>query len=427
MRSYMGTDNLICVSANVREGAINTPATLDTTLLCDIGDVINLDPRRVPNENEATGKEEVDRIDDLGSLSSWSPKFEKAQPQHLAFLWGYGLGVSTPAAAGAGYKHTGTPIDGDLDSARSDPSFTAAQRYGDTVLRRRYSSLFVDSFTTKFERDKWVSIAGKCKGTGKVDTNVTEEVINAYADAVSLSLAANAVQGSDAATRLANVQRIRVELADGVWTEVAYSAVSADTPAAITITSAGGGHVLKNYRVLYIPAESGWMTFPARVNETPLRVSEMTLKVGGAWSGSAFVGGRSIQSELKSLEWSFNKNMAIQFVPGAGGAYASSGLRGGRVQVIKLNREFREFILQQHLVANDTLGLYVLAEGALYDATYKYQAEAIFPKVGVLSAPISVDGKRLAEAGDLQVLQHDTYGSVITTVQNLQTKYAAAA
>ncbi len=217
-----------------------------------------------------------------------------------------------------------------------------------------------------------------------------------------------------------------VELAAGVWTEVAYSAVSGATPAVITITSAGGGHVLKDYKVLYIPAESDWMVFPAQVNETPLRVSEMTLKVGGAWNGAAFVGGRNLESELKSLEWKLNKNMAISFVPGGGGLHASRAQRDGRQQLIKLNRECREYILQQHLEDNEEFGLYALAEGALYDATYKYQAEMIFPKVGVLAAPITVDGKRLAEAGDLRVLQDATYGSVITNVQNLQTKYAAA-
>jgi len=51
--------------------------------------------------------------------------------------------------------------------------------------------------------------------------------------------------------------------------------------------------------------------------------------------------------------------------------------------------------------------------------------EIIFPKVGVLNAPLSVDGKRLAEAGDLQVLEDDTYGSVIVKVKNLQATYMA--
>ena len=182
-----------------------------------------------------------------------------------------------------------------------------------------------------------------------------------------------------------------------------------------------------NYKILYIPTESGWMTFPARVNETPLRISEMTLTLGGVWNGSTFSGGRAIQGEMKSLEWSLNNNLKVEFVPGAGGLYASSALRDGRVQAIKLNREFRDFIIQQHLMDNDYLGLRVLAEGAVYDTPHKYQAEFIFPRLGILSAPISVDGKRLGEAGDFKVLEDDTYGSVIASVKNLQVSYAAAA
>ena len=424
-RSYMATHDLIAVSANTKETAINTEQTLDTTMLCSLGDIINMEHRRESNENEATGKEEPDTLYDLGALSNVSFNFEKAQPQHFAFLLAYALGSPSVAAAGSGKQHTIVPISGDLDDARSLPSFTAAQRYGNTVLRRRFASMFIDSITATFAKDAWCKITGSIKGTGKVTTNVTEEVVTALGNATSLTLAANGVQGADAATRLQNIQRIRVELDTGVWTEVACTAVSAATPAVITITSPGGAATNFNYRILYIPTEAGWMSFPSRVTETPLRVSEMTLKMGGAWSGSAFVGGRNLQAEMKSIDWTFNNNLAVEFVPGAGGAYASRAIRAGRTQKITLNREMREFIVQQHLVANDTLGIYILAEGAVYDAPHKYQVEIIFPKVGLLTAPISVDGKRLGEAGDLQVLEHDTYGSVIVKVKNLQATYAA--
>ncbi|MCK9195440.1 MAG: hypothetical protein M0P16_00485 [Syntrophales bacterium] len=428
-RSYMATHDLIAVSAYAKETAINTEQTLDLTLLCALGDIPNLEYRRENNESEATGKEEPDTIYDLGATANLSMNFEKAQPQHFAFLTSYGLGVSTPAAAGTGgYQHTNTPIDGDLDADRSLPSFTFAVRYGKTVLKRLFASGFVDSLTATFARDSWVKLTGSIKATGKKTDNVVEETVNAYIDGTSLTLAALGVEGADAATRLNNVQRIKVELATGVWTEVAYSAVSDAAPAVITITAPGAAHTLKDFKILYIAAESGsaWMTFPARVNETPLRVSEMTVIVGGVWGGSAFTGGRELQAEMKSIEWSFNNNMEISFVPGGGGAYASRAQRGGRTQKIKLDREFREFILQQHMELNDTLGLYILAEGAWYDGTsHKYQVEIIFPKVGVLSAPIAVDGKRLGESGDLQVLEDDTYGSVIVKVKNKQAAYAA--
>jgi hypothetical protein len=137
--------------------------------------------------------------------------FEKAQPQHFAFLGAYALGAVSSSALGAGYRHTITPLSGDLDEDRSNPSFTFAQRYGKTVLKRRFASGFVDALTATFARDAWVKIAGTVKATGKRTDNVMEETVNAYIDGTSLTLA-NAVEGSTAAERLQNVQRIRCEL-----------------------------------------------------------------------------------------------------------------------------------------------------------------------------------------------------------------------
>lgn len=425
MRNFMATHNQIAVSANNKETAVNTEQTLDTTIPFAIGDVIDLEPRRENNESEATGYEEPDTIYDLGNKAKASLNAEKAQPQHFALLLAYALGAVSTSAAGSGYEHTITPIDGEEDEDRSNPSFTAAQRYGKTVLKRRFASLFVDSFTATFARDEWVKIVGEVLGTGKVTDNITEETLNALDNAVALTLAANGVEGATAQARLDNMQRIRVELATGVWTEVVYSVVSAATPAVVTITSAGGAGASKDYKLLYIPTESGWMTFPSKVTETPLRVAELTFKFGGTWSGSAFEGGRELDAEIKSIEWSFGNNGEVQFVPGAGDDYAARYLRGGRIQTLKLDREFRDYILQQHIDDNDTFGVYILAEGAIFDSPHKYQVEIIFPSVAVLTAPLSVDGKRLGEAGDLQVLEDDTYGSVIANVKNLQATYAA--
>ena len=488
MRSWRATHNLLAVSANNKETAINKEQTLDTSLLVAMSDVINLEPRRESNAEELTGKEEPDTIYDLGGLAVGSFNFEKAQPQHFALLLAYALGVASPAAAGSGYEHTITPSADDEDASRSLPSFTAAQRFGKTVLKRRFASMFVDSFAATFAADDWVKIRGDIKGTGKVTDNVYEETVNALDDAVELTLAANAVEGSTAAERLQNVQRSRIALTAGVWTEVMYSAVSDATPAVITITSAGGASALKDYKILYIPDEvvpgdwtattaysvgdrckptvlndywyictvagtssgtepvtwptiigetvvdgtvtwecitDAWQTFPSRVSETPLRVAEMTVKLGGTWSGSAFGGGRELDAEIRSIEWAFNNNMEIEFVPGAGDAYASRAFRPARTQTLKLDREFREYILQQHIDDNDDFGVYILCEGAIYDSPHKYQVEIIFPKVAVLNAPINVDGKRVAEAGDLTVLEDDTYGSVIVNVKNLQSTYAA--
>jgi hypothetical protein len=430
MRDYRANKNQIAVSANNQETAINTEQTLDTSLLVDLNNVISLEPRREHNGDELTGKEEPDTVYNLGNLSNWSISFAKAQPQHCAFLISYALGAIATSVLGDGYKHVITPIDGDEDGDRSLPTFTAAQRYGETILKRRFASMAVDSFSLKASRDNWLSISGTVKGTGKNDDNIVEEDITAAENVTELTLAANAVEGGDAATRLQNVQRIRIyDLEDnGAYTEVDYSAVSDATPAVISISAPGTEVDERTYKVLYIPDESGdaWMSFPARVTETPLRVSQCTFKLGGAWNGTEFVGGRELDAELNSIEWSFANNLDVQFNFGADGAYASRIFRNNRLQTVKLNREMRDYIFQQHIDDNDyDIGVYLLAEGALYDATYKYQIEIIFPKCAVLTAPISVDGKKVGEAGDLQVLEDDTYGSVIVIIQNLQATYAA--
>lgn len=432
MRSHRATHNLLAVSANNKETAINTEQTLDTSMLVAVSDVINLEPRREDNADELTGLEEADTIYDLGNMSGGPMNFERAQPQHFAFLLAFALGSVSTVAAGTGYEHTITPISNDEDEDRSLPSFTAGQRFGLTVLKRRFASMFVDSFTAKFAKDAWCKINAQTKGTGKVLDNITEETVAVTPGAdpfplgTSLTLAANAVHGSTAAERLANVQRIRCELSSGEWTDVAYTAVSAATPAVITIEAINAEDANDvNFEVLYIPTEAAWATFPARVAETPLRVAELTLKLGGAWDGSAFQGGRELDAEIRSVDWNFANNLEIEFVPGAGDAYAARCWRPARTQTVALNREMRDYILQQHIDDNDTFGLYLLAEGAVFDSPHKYQVEIIFPKLGVRTAPISVDGKRLAEAGDLAVLEDSTYGSVIVNVKNLQSAYMA--
>jgi hypothetical protein len=421
----MATNNLIVVSANLKETAINTEQTLDASMLCALSDILNLDAQREDNSSEATGHEEPDTIYDDGSLAGGPFTFEKAQPQHFAFLMAYALGQISSQAAGTGFQHTITPILGDLDISRSVPSFTAAQRYGLTVLKRRFASMFVDQVIATFAAGTWCKIAATLKGTGKHTDNIMSETVNAAGNAASLTLAANGVQGADAPTRLANVQQIKVDLlGTGVWTEVAFSAVSGATPAVITITAPAVAATLVNYKIIYIATEGTWMTFPARITEAPLRIAQMSLIMGGGWNGAAFVGGRRVESEIKTFEWTFQNNLKVEFVPGAGGAYAGRALRDGRTQKIKVDKQFRDFIVQQHIGDNDTFGIYILAQGALYDATNYYQVEIIFPKVGVLTSPIALDGKRLSESGDLQVLEDGTYGSVIVKVKNLQTTYA---
>jgi len=425
MRSIRSNFNQIAVSAYAMETAINTEQTLDLSLLAQTSDIAVLDPIRESNADEMTGKEEADTIYDMGNKSAMSLSFPKAQPQHFALLYGFGLGTVASAAAGDGYEKTITPMDADMESGRSLPSMTLAQRYGKIVAFQRFASMFVDQVTSKFAKGEWVSINAQLKGTGKADASVEEESITAADTVTELTLAAKGVAGSTAAERLDAIHQIKVELTAGVWTEVAFSAASDATPAVITITAPGVADTDFTYKILYAPDEVSWMTFPARVSQTPLRVSQVTFMIGGTWSGSALGGGREMKAEVNSIEHTLNNNGQIEFALGADDAYASAYFRDGRTQVLTLDREFRDFILQNYMDTNETFGATILAEGALYDATHKYQVQIIFPKLGVLKAPLTVNGKRLAEKGDLTVLEDDTYGSVIVKVKDLAAAYCA--
>ncbi|ACL05237.1 hypothetical protein Dalk_3549 [Desulfatibacillum aliphaticivorans] len=424
MRTVRATHNALAVSAANAETAINTEQTLDLSLLCSVDDVISLTPRRENNADELTGKEEPDTVYDLGRTAEGSLSFPKAQPQHFAFLCAYALGVCSTAAAGTGYEHTITPMQNDLDGARSNPSFTCGQKYAG-VLKRLFASFFVDTVTAQFAADSWVSINADLKGTGKATDNVIQETVSALDNAESLTLAANGVHGSTAQDRLDNVHQIKVELDSGEWTEVEFSGVSDADPAVITITDPGGAGATVNYKVLYVPTEAAWGAFPSRVSETPLRVAQLAVAIGGAWDGSGFVGGRTLAAEINSIEWSLQNNLAVEFVPGAADAYASRAFREGRSQTLKLDREFREYVVQQYMDSNETFGVHLLCQGAIFDDPHKFQVELIFPRVAVLTAPLNVNGKRMAEAGDLTVLEDDAYGSVIVKVKNLQSGYAA--
>lgn len=424
MRSPRATHNRVAVSAYTAETAINTEQTLDVTLLAEVSDIPDIDPRIEDNANEATGKEEPDTLYRLGQTSRLGLNFPRAQPQHFAFLYGFGFGSVANAAAGSGYLHTITPLSNDLDVYRSNPTFTFAGQYGLTIGKRRFASGCVDQITASFAKDSWVKINGVVKGTGKIADTVSKETVNAAGNAVSLTLAANPVAGATAAARLDNVHEIRQELTAGVWTQVPFTAVSAASPAVITIAGTGGVGLV-DYEVIYVTTEPAWATFPAEVQQTPLRVAESTIIKGGAWDGSAFAGGRTINSEVDLIEHVFNNQMAVSFVPGAGDDYASKIFRVGRVQALRLDMEFRNWILQQRLADTENFGVYILAEGDIYDTPHKYQVEMIFPLVGVLKAPISVKGSILAQAGDLKIMQHDTYGSAIVRVKDLAAAYAA--
>ncbi len=153
------------------------------------------------------------------------------------------------------------------------------------------------------------------------------------------------------------------------------------------------------------------MSFPVKVDESALRVTDLVVKIGGRWTGTAFLGGRTLDMEINSIEHSLNNQMKIQFRPGGTGTYANYAERGARIQTLKLDREMREYLLKQRIIDNDCFGVYLKATGAEFEAGKNYYAEMVFPRCSVLKAPITSKDEVLAEAGEIEVMQDATYGS----------------
>jgi hypothetical protein len=426
IRNFLATHNLLAVSANLQEPAINSEQELDTLLLADLSTVLNYQPVKVPNREELTGREEADRVHDLGGTVGGTLSFSRAQPQHFAFLLAFALGqVETTPQGSSGYLHLLKPRSGEVDGARSNPSFTAAMRFGRQVLKRRFTSCFLDQVRTEFPKDGWAKISATVKGTGKITDNTQVEDLTAPFNTAGLTLTANGVAGENAAERLENVQAVQVLDPDTqAWVEVAYSAVSGATPGVLTITPPGSTATATIFRVYYLPPESGWMSLPAPVEEPPLKVSQVEVRLGGRWDGSAIQGGHQLSAELRRLTWTLNNHLTPERTPGAGTSYANRAFRTGREQKLGFDRDFRDFLLAQHLQDNDTLTVHLLAQGPEFEPGFNYQVELIFPRVAVLSAPVKVNQRRLGEEVEFAVLEDDTYGSVIARVQNKVSGYA---
>lgn len=433
MRTPQATFNLLAVSAYARETAINVEQDLDLSLLVGMGDVLNINPLRRDNADDATGGEEATEVSDMGQRVSGPLTFKRAQPHQIAFLLAYALqpSVSTdvPGSTG-GRKHVYTPSDNWFDEARGLPSFTAAQRYA-KVFKRRLASCFVNSLTFSFPKNDFVQATADIQATGKVTSSMGEELVTALDNVTVLTLAANAVNGSTDQERLDSVHQIIAEYpaASDIWVPVTYTAVSDDAPAVITIASVGGSGASTTYKVFYAALEPGtdWRTFPARVTEPPLKTSEFSLTVGGKWDGSAIAGGRILTSEVGNFSFTLNNNMQVEGTMGGGADYANRALRDPRTQKLTLSRELMDAVWQElRLIGNTTFSIYAKAEGALLNVgeTARYTFGICWPLCALSNSAISADGKRLVESPDITVLRDATHGSVYAWVINKGTAYA---
>jgi len=429
MRNLRATHNKIAVSANNRETAINTSRDTDTIILSNLSDIINLEPRKEDNADQRLGKEEADQIYNLGNTASLTLNFDRAQPQHFAFGLGYALGNVSTVQESTSYIHTITPINGEIDYQRSNPSFSALMQYGDTIFSRLFSSFFVDSATASFSQDEWCKLKLDIKGTGNFEDDMNEILIEAE-DSSLIRIDSPPYAVGDSGNVFDSIHRIQARLlTEDRWHEVIFhtaskaggkTIINIDAP---NITVPGLGTLIQ-YKILY-RAESSFVWPENIVHESPLRVSDVNVILGGRWDGTNFYGGIPLNSDLNSLEYTINNNLKFDFGFNAPGGYANRVFREGRDQTISFDRDFKDYILQQSCFNNDYFGLKIKATGAEIDSNNNYHVELIFPRLAILNAPISVENKIVAEKGDMKVLGSDDYPSVIVKVQNIVENYVS--
>ncbi len=422
-RSDLVDHDLIAVSMLDAETALNTERDPDTCMLVEKTTMADLDPLREDDSNELTGTEEPTKVYNRGARSALAFSFPKAMAHHFGFALGYGLGAVSTTSAGTGYIHTITP----RTDPRDHPSFTAVQRYGDIVGKRRFGSMLIDAVRATFAKDDWAKLAADAKGTGKYTDQVTTETVTAAYNATSLTLAANGVLGADAAERLQNVQAIEVQVpTTNEWKPVVYSAVDAATPAGITITAPGGTTDSVAYRITYLPSSPPtWCTMPSYIQETPMLTTDLSISIGGKWDGSNYLGGTTFQNEVESAGYTLQNNFQIEGRPGGTGAYANSVFRQGRVQTVTLDKELRDWITQRRIIGDEEFALRLRLVGEEYATGENYEVDMVFPKCMVLKSPVKANGRRLGETGDYRIFEDATYGSAIVKVRNQVATIAA--
>ncbi len=353
-----------------------------------------------------------------GSLSQ-----KRAKPDFISLVLAYFFGQCQSSLVGTtAYEHVITPADG-----LYLPTFTALQKRGANLFTERLAGNYIESFELGLGQG-WVNLSAEVLGTGARETNYEHEKVSAPANSTSITLAQNGVQGDTASERLANVYRVRAKDAgSSVWTVLAVTSVSSDVPAVISFQEAVGesGDNI-DFHVDYIPVEPTWCTFPDFADESPLKLVEAKVVVDGFYDGSALQGGEELSAEVMAFSISGRNNLELSHFPGAEGP-AARACRGGRELSVSLTESLRDTVRQYQADHPETehISVALVVRGAEIDpgSGVHFGAEIIFPRCGIMEAPVVVQGSRLAQAGDLVVMDDGQYKGAVVRCYNRQTGY----
>jgi len=416
-RDYSSTHNLCAVSTDPETETMPT-RNVDLLLLSSMNDTPSIIRNRLTNSDEKTGDEEPSRIYETISRFEMPLTFERAQAQHFAFLFFFGLGAIAKEENTGYAVNTMTPLEKDYNDRYPLPSFTLKTREGDTVGMTTYSGVFVDELTARFETDSFAKLTAQLKGTGMQSNPLRREefVVNGNAN-LEIDLSGKPVLDG----KHENIHKVEVYVGNA-WREVSIESLSTN---GATLNIYPRAELQEGtdytYRVYYLEnsfASVGGNIPETPLFETPLFISDVQVRAGGAWNGVSFEGGHAIDTDLKSLEYNLNNQLRFETGFNAVGSYANRVYREGRTQTIKMDKNANELLLRAYHDYNEEIGLRIKAEGADIPNTEsaKYALEMIFPKVGFTSHERSTNDKVNAESLSLTVLKTRWWPSVIVKV-----------
>ena len=363
------------------------------------------------------GAELPGRVFAAGRSASGALTQKRARPDFIAFVLSYFFGSCASQAVDGGYSHLILP-----DPALDLPSFTLIQRRGRDVFTERLAGNYVESFRLDLG-EGFASLSAEIIGTGAREVNYERETITAPGNSPSLTLG-QAVSGSTAAERLANVYRVRARGGNLAWQRAAVTAVSADVPAVLDLAEPFSQSAAPaEFQVDYLPAPPEWCELPEEVDESPLRLVDARVVVDGYWDGMQLLGGEELGPRLVSLSISGRNHLELRRFPGAPGP-AAAAVRGARELTVALSEDLRDTIRAYAADRPDTetVSLFLTLSGAPCGSGFSFGVNLLFPRCAILAAPVTVEAGRLATAADLIVLDGgDGGGGVMVT--NQQTGY----
>ena len=426
------TQSLIALSLLLKESTTNTFQTLSHSLLWEKSGFPHLVPEAPGTDADAmTGYPMPTRSYNAGFTAKWDATQAKAETTHLAFLLAYGMGLVTPTVPYAGvYLY-----DCQQQSGLTLPTASVGMRYSAEdggPGAALFGGFAVNGFSLDLLGKEYVGCSGNLIGTGRIARDIMEELVTAHDNVTSLALASNGIKGSTAGLRLTNLHALMSNYGctDPAMygSDCAVSAVSDAEPGVITLTSLGGAGVNTSYRATYRSKTKDdlgnaltWTTFPAMSQLAWFTRGNVTLMVDGEWSGSAYVGGRSLGCDVTGLNLSWNNNAAPKFCPGGAGQgdYADEiRVTGNKELKLSMSRELTDMIFQFTSAKSRYTSLYykVQQKDAIASSYYPY-LEVIIPKLGMPDNPIADSNGLLMETPGMIGFSHATYGGPIIRLQ----------